>query len=151
MRKTLKERFEVKTKLNSETGCIEWQAQINDYGYGRFKKDGKPMAAHRVAWELAHDSIPDGLFVLHGCDNRKCVNVDHLFLGTHQDNMDDMVFKGRHHSRGPRKITEAVALAVASMEGTYEEIGNRVGLHRTQVSRIKRGLCWTHLNRVGAT
>lgn len=76
--------------------CWEWQSSKNDQDYGRFLFNRKSRAAHRIAWELTYGEIPDGLSVLHKCDNRKCCNPAHLFLGTHLDNMRDMVQKGRH-------------------------------------------------------
>lgn len=66
-------------------------------GYVRIRVDGgAKKLAHRLAWEEAFGPIPAGMCVLHTCDNRACVNIDHLFLGTYQDNALDMVAKGRH-------------------------------------------------------
>ena len=77
------------------TECQPWTGTIGGNGYGKIKRKGKQLAAHRVAWEKVHGPIPDGLFVLHRCDNPPCVNVDHLFLGTQLDNMRDRLQKGR--------------------------------------------------------
>lgn len=91
--KTLKERFEAKyVKTN---GCWEWTAGKDHGGYGRIKIDGYRQSAHRVAYRLYVGEIKDGLYVLHHCDNRGCVNPSHLFLGTSSDNMHDCVNKGR--------------------------------------------------------
>lgn len=77
-------------------GCWEWQGAANKKtGYGVINWRGETRYTHRVAWEFWCGLIPDGLFVCHGCDNRKCMRPDHLFLGTNQDNIDDMVQKGR--------------------------------------------------------
>lgn len=67
--------------------------------YGKTKNRGRTLLAHRVAWEFANGPIPDGLDVLHRCDNPICVNPDHLFLGTHTDNMQDRLAKGRKPNR----------------------------------------------------
>jgi HNH endonuclease len=81
-----------------ESPCIEW-TKFRLRGYGLQKFRGKTRLAHRVAWMLANGEIPDGLCVLHRCDNPPCVNVDHLFLGTHADNVADKMAKGRHPSQ----------------------------------------------------
>lgn len=78
--------------------CWVWTATKCTSGYGQIKRGGKHgecVPAHRVVWELTYGPIPDGMYVLHKCDNRTCVRPSHLFLGTHLDNMRDMMTKGR--------------------------------------------------------
>lgn len=86
------------------SGCMEWDGRRCKKGYGEFEVylDGKKMRirAHRMAQQFANGDIPDDLLVLHQCDNPCCVNPEHLFLGTHQDNMADMVAKGRASREG---------------------------------------------------
>ncbi len=86
----------------NHNGCWVWIGALDTLGYGHLTIKRKLRLAHRVSWELANGSIPDGLHVLHHCDNPPCVNPSHLFLGTHLDNMRDMIAKGRsnfNHSK----------------------------------------------------
>lgn len=86
------------SKTSQSGDCLEWTASINRGGYGQFNAGNKRIVlAHRFSWEIANGPIPDGLLVCHDCDNRKCVELAHLFLGTHKDNNNDMFSKGRGH------------------------------------------------------
>ncbi len=78
-----------------ENGCIYWVGCINEDGYGLVRISGVTVSAHRAAWVMAFGDIPEGMCVCHKCDVPKCVNPDHLFLGTHAVNMRDKVKKGR--------------------------------------------------------
>ena len=91
----MRARFEAKVVVNLETGCHEWCGVVNSRGYGQLRMDGKLDYAHRIAWRLRRGNIPEGLRVLHHCDNTLCVNPAHLFVGTQLDNIRDMWEKGR--------------------------------------------------------
>lgn len=79
-----------------DSGCWEYYGPAPDGRYGTVKYQGKRQYAHRVVFKLMKGKIPDGLLVLHTCDNPKCINPDHLFVGTHKDNTQDMIAKNRH-------------------------------------------------------
>lgn len=104
----IKERFWM--KVDKENGpicprrgrCWQWTASLYKLGYGQFPvSELSETLAHRVSYVLFVGAIPDELCVLHHCDNRRCVRPDHLFLGTHLDNMKDMITKGRQRAPGP--------------------------------------------------
>lgn len=82
----------------SPRGCWLWNCYIQSEGYGQIGRKGKRYLAHRLAWLVCKGPIPEGLLVRHTCDVRNCVNPDHLFLGTHKDNSQDMIAKGRDHN-----------------------------------------------------
>lgn len=100
----LSERFEKYIGAITETGCILWTGAINDDGYGVIgsgTRNGQMLLAHRAAYELKIGPIPEGVKVLHRCDNPPCINHEHFFLGTQADNMADMVSKRRGRKRVP--------------------------------------------------
>lgn len=97
------QRLYLKMRVN-EAGCWEWMGQTQESGYGQIKAFGKLVNCHRLSYELYHGPIPGGLEVTHTCDNRVCVNPDHLVAGTHQQNMADMILKGRRVQGQPNPL-----------------------------------------------
>ena len=83
--------------------CILTDWPVGAHGYG-WQTDGTIRYAHRVAWEVEHGPIPDGMIIMHICDNRACVNLKHLKLGTHKDNQQDSINKGRHSIQNPEHV-----------------------------------------------
>ena len=96
--KTVK-RFHEKIQIIGESGCWIWMGCVGHYSYGQFCVNSKTLLAHRASWILHYGNIPDGLRVCHRCDVPSCVNPNHLFLGTAQDNTDDMMRKDRTNPR----------------------------------------------------
>src|SRR3990167_9075269 len=120
------------------------------YSYGRFRFAGKVRRAHRVSWELANGSIPDGLFVCHHCDTPLCVRPDHLFLGTRADNFDDMRAKGRNSkgSRISRVLTEVDVAAIrrSYADGTRQRaLAADYGVSPVTIHQIVHRTSWRHV------
>lgn len=123
-----------------ETGCHEWQAGEARGGYGKYQNAGKTITAHRFAYEQFVGSL-NGLHVLHKCDNRKCVNPEHLFLGTNANNVADMDAKGRrvHHPKITLEMAEQMR-AMRAERYSQQRIADRFGVSQALVSRLLRGV-----------
>lgn len=96
----------LKKKRVSRSGCWIFLGAITDLGYGKIGYNRKVLFAHRLSFMLHKGDIPRGLMVCHKCDNRRCINPDHLFLGTAKENTQDMMKKGRHVKRGQKNISQ---------------------------------------------
>lgn len=124
--------FWAKVDRRGPSECWLWTGFLNNRGYGRLTRKPRHLFAHRAAWELTYGSVPDGLWVLHRCDNPPCCNPAHLFLGTHQDNMDDMAAKGRAAAgerSGPRLHPGRLARGIRHGSKTHPE-SVQLGSHR---------------------
>jgi hypothetical protein len=109
--------------------------------------DGKAVYAHRAAWEMVNGSIGD-LYVLHRCDNRKCVNPEHLFLGTFDENMADMVRKDRQAlgtRNGHAKLTDDQVRGIRAATGRQKAIAAEFGVTQSLISMIRSGRIWQHI------
>jgi hypothetical protein len=112
MMRTQEERFYQKVEQPPySAACWIWLAAKSPQGYGHFFFNGRVDKAHRASWEIHNGAIPDDLMVLHKCDNPRCVNPEHLFLGTHQDNADDKMRKGRHTEANKSRCKRGHALS----------------------------------------
>ncbi len=152
--------FLEKISPEPNSGCWLWAASYGTVGYGQFWNGETLIGAHRFSYEAHKGPIADGLYVLHKCDVRACVNPDHLFLGTQADNGADMVSKGRscagprhglrkHPERAARgerhgvsKLTEAQIGEIRAAPGLHKDIAAKFGISRQHVGAIKNGVVW---------
>lgn len=145
----LKFRFE--NKFYITPGCWVWTAATRR-GYRTIQISKKSYAAHRFSYELYVGEITKGLFVCHKCDNRFCVNPDHLFLGTQLDNVRDMIKKGRKVSVGKRgesspaaKLKEHQVREIFFDKRSAVKIAKDYGVGKTIIGSIRNKLKWGHL------
>lgn len=141
----LRERFDEKVDRSGE--CWIWKGAHDAAGYGDMGRDGR---AHRVSYALAFGPIPPGMWVLHRCDNPPCVRPEHLFLGTHQDNMDDMNTKGRNaqprgEAHSAAKLSDLVVREMRQARARGEglrAIARRIGISHQAAGAAIHGKTW---------
>ena len=118
--------------------------------YGVFCWQSKNVKAHRASWEIYRGPIPTGMHVLHICDMPCCVNPDHLFLGTHKDNMDDRQKKGRTNApRGEQqhlaKLTIEIVLEIRISGLAASELARKYGVSKSTIGRVLSRKTWYHV------
>lgn len=151
-KKPIHERFWKRVKKTD--GCWLWTGHVGKHGYGQITINESSCTVHRVSWRLHFGFIPEGMCVCHHCDTRLCIKPDHLFLGTVQDNIADMVKKGRSkivktsNRRVQYKLNEQDVNKIRDLlkEGNLyqREIAKMFGVTQTNIGLIKRGKTWKH-------
>ena len=143
-------------KVDKSGECWVWTASRDAKGYGCFGVAGKIKRTHRLSFLMHNGEIPSHLIVCHSCDNPSCVNPDHLWLGTHQDNAIDRERKNRGGRKGPEgskaphaKLTEAIVAQIKAIiaEGktTHRSIAKQFGVHFATISDLATGKTWRHV------
>ena len=131
-----------------ESGCWFWKGKPGKNGYGKIRGNGKEIYAHRLSYLIFKGSLPDGLDVCHKCDNRKCVNPEHLFLGTRLQNIRDCVAKGRNafgERGGSAKLTSEQIVEIRGLRGKRQrDIAESYGISQAHVSNIQTCKRWAH-------
>ena len=149
--------------MDKTESCWNWIASIHKTGYGQFKFDGKMVPTHRMSWKLTYGDIPKGeeyhgVCVLHTCDNRRCVNPDHLFLGSHVDNMKDKNMKNRQarvhgEESGMAKLTVAQVISIRFIYSrnsiSQKKLAKEFDISQTQINNIVNGKQWSHISKKG--
>lgn len=131
--------------------CWEWEGHVHNSGYGRITHEGKTQYAHRFYWERINGPIPEGLDVCHTCDNKLCVNPDHLFLGTRKDNMVDAMVKGRLQrgiDRYNAVLNEDIVREARKRHQDGEkivDIAKDLGIGKTTLGNAIKRKSWRHV------
>jgi hypothetical protein len=146
------EQFWNKVDKNGAGGCWNWTASCR-YGYGKFGLNGKTIQSHRLSYELANGDIPEGLIVRHKCkQNRKCVNPDHLEVGTYQDNRNDMIRDGtlpKGETHGRSKLTDTQVKEIRALYAvgdiTQRNLAKSFAISQREICRVVNNKSWKHL------
>ena len=143
--------FTDKYEVDKETGCWNWVGWLSENGYGRFEVNKRKLYGHRYSYHTLVKPIKCGDVVMHKCDNRKCVNPNHLTVGTHTDNHVDMVSKGRNAkgtTHGNSKLTEREVVDIYQSNSTQRKLAADYGVTQSAVWAIKVGRTWSHITGV---
>lgn len=126
--------------------CWEWTKHRNRDGYGQISIQKKHEVASRVSYQILYGRISKDKIILHTCDNPPCVNPNHLWAGTHADNMRDMSRKGRAAGGRHQRLKKDVAFAIYKSTLPYHQLAAMYGTTRPTVLRVKQKRRWRHLN-----
>lgn len=137
----------LRTNSEAVNGCWVWTGTKNYFGYGVFSVGEKKQMAHRVSYEHFKGPIPEGMVVMHSCDNPSCVNPEHLSVGSKTDNNRDAVKKNRHahgEKNGHAKLTveQVRMIKESAYTCTQAELAKSLGVHQSAISKIRAGKRW---------
>ena len=146
--KLIEKRFWTKVQKGTDEDCWLWQASVmgtNGYGSFRLNIELGTQSAHRYSYELRNGTIPTGYIICHTCDTPRCVNPQHLFIGTHQDNALDRESKNRSKTHGIQKLTETQVIEIKSSSESQSKLAAKFNVSRSTIKNIQYGLSWTHI------
>lgn len=140
----LKKRFLKKVYVGLD-GCWHWVGSIGSWGYGVLISEKKAARAHRISFQIYKGQIPSHLMVCHSCDNRACVNPDHLFLGTNQDNQVDAIVKDRTSNQKLTVTAVQIIKECLSQGFRQVDIAEYFKVRPVTIGGIKSGHSWRHV------
>lgn len=154
-RGTLEERFFRKIVVTDD--CWKWVGPVRPNGYGHIQVGGKgspTISAHRLSYQIHKGEIPEGLVVMHSCDNPSCVNPDHLSVGTYKENTADMIAKGRKRTVAPKgtgngkaKLNDGLVRYIRQNSNRpHAELARELNLSPNCIRGVKTGRTWSHVN-----
>lgn len=153
-RGTLEERFFRKVVVTDD--CWKWVGPVRPNGYGQIQEGGKgsrTISAHRLSYQIHKGEIPEGLVVMHSCDNPSCVNPDHLSAGTYKENTSDMIAKGRKRTVAPKgtgngkaKLNDGLVRYIRQSDKKPASIARELGLSENCIRGVLSGRTWSHVN-----
>jgi hypothetical protein len=132
------ERFFTKVDKDVSGGCWEWRGNMQTNGYGLMNVDKKHWRAHRLSYVIKHGAIPDGMFLMHQCDNKICVNPEHLKPGTHAENMAEMKERGRASRATKRRLTQEQIKYILESGKSISTLTAELGVHPRTIERIRQ-------------
>ncbi len=145
-------RFWKQVNKKSDNECWNWVGYCKRDGYGQIRSKDKRISVHRFSWMIHNGNIPDKICVCHHCDNLKCVNPNHLFLGTHKENTQDMIDKNRHsygEKRPNAKLTNIKAKEIKRLcrecQLTQKQIGEIFNVSTATICLINTNKSWKHI------
>jgi hypothetical protein len=140
-------RFNKKYVIDSDTGCWNWTAALNNYGYGNFRVDNKVLKAHRFSYEYYVGEIHQDLVVCHSCDNRKCVNPNHLRQDTQSSNLIDMSYAMTNPSQvlNVEQVKQIKIRLKETYLGQVNDLAHQYNVSQSCISLIKNNKRWSHI------
>lgn len=144
------EQFWTRVAIGAPSDCWEWTSTKDTHGYGQIKWHGEMRLAHRLALSLTDGDWESRLLVRHTCDNKPCCNPAHLQRGTHRDNMQDAIERGRFRpskgdANGSAKLTGEQVLSIRSSKERTAEVASKFGVSMATVQHIRKRSTWRHL------